>query len=217
MGGNNSQKSAYNQARAQQNWEMQQYQQMYGPNGTFSNATTPITKAGNELLTGTNPAIQMNENAANEAINQGQIASTRQAASADASLYSGLSDALSRARIRQGGYSPGFDASQADIARQTAEAENQATIAPAEQAALQRQNQANQNITTELGAKQLGGNLSLAPLNEQLQALGLTSNQIANLIGIQGNIASGEKNGPQYILDYLQHGADSVAKAMGGA
>lgn len=207
MGGNKSQKSSYNQARAQQNFEMQQYQQMWGKDGTGVKTYEPIAKAGNELLTGTNPAIQANEAAVNEYINQGEQAAGKQAASANASLYSGLSDRLSRARIRQGGYSEGFDATQADLARQTAEAQNRATILPAEQASFQRQNQANQNINNTLRSTQIGAGLASSPYHAQLAALGLTSDQINNLIRTQGSIAGQE---PNYGHDAYQAGLSAA-------
>lgn len=191
----NQQKSTYNQARSQQNWEMQQYQNMWGPNGTAKSAFAPVSTAANQLLTGggETPEMSSDQEDALNAIGTGEQAAQKQAASADASTYADLADSMKRAYARQGGYAPGFDANQQELARQAAEAENQATIAPAEQAAEQYQTQYNTDIGNRLQGLGLGTNMAAIPYNAKLSALGLTDQQINDLLNTQANIANNQK------------------------
>jgi hypothetical protein len=178
----NQSKSAYNQSRAQQDWVMSQYQNMWGPNGTGKSTFAPVSTAANALLTGGGETPEMAAD-----ITQGKAAAEKQAASANAATYANIADEMRRARARQGGYSPGFNTNLKDVARNAAEQENLSTVQPEEWAA-----------TTDLGTRMqglgLGGTLAQEPYQNQLQALGMTNSDIANMIAQQAQIGLGSTN-----------------------
>lgn len=153
MGGSNSQqKSAYNQARSMQNWEMQQYQDMTAPGGS----------------------LQTNQTNALNALTSGEKAAQTQTAGTNAGIYGGLQDYLQRSQARQGGYMSGFGADQASLARQQADTANQATAGIQEQFAPQIAGQYNTNISQQLQA--------LGLTESQIQAMIGTQGNIANNI-----------------------------------
>lgn len=218
MGGSNQSKSAYNQARSQQNWEQNQYTNLTNPGGAISNLA-PIGQAGNNLIglgisqasapsdnlnTPTGQSVIHNQNNAISAINTGQNAATRQAASAIAGEYSNLLSGLKNQQIQQGGYMPGFGASSEDAARNAADQISLSAIAPTEQTASQLQSQYNtnannvmqlqglglQNQNQGLQAANLGSTMSQVPVQTQLQGLGLTEGNVNNMINTQGKIGA---------------------------
>lgn len=166
----NQSKSAYNQARSQQNWEMQQYQNMWGPQGSATKEFAPITAAAQPLLSGS-------------LAGDVRDAERKRAASNTASIYGNLQDALNRSYARQGGYAPGFGANTSALARQAAEQENLSTISPEENYF--------QNYVT--GAT-TGAGLQQAPYQARLAALGLTDSQIADLIKTQAGVGVNTTN-----------------------
>jgi hypothetical protein len=177
----NQQKATFNQAKTQQDWEMNQYQKMWGPSGSARTTFAPVTEAANALLTGGGETPQMAADIAG-----GKAAAQKQAASSNAATYANISDELRRARARQSGYSPGFDTNQQAIARQAAEQGNLSAVQPEEWAA-------NTDLATRMQGLGLGGNLAQEPYAAQLQALGMTNADIANMIAQQGNIATAQK------------------------
>jgi hypothetical protein len=177
----NQQKATFNQAKTQQDWEMNQYQKMWGPNGTGKATFAPVTEAANALLSGGGETPAMAADIAG-----GKAAAQKQAASSNAATYANISDEMRRARARQAGYSPGFDTNQQAIARQAAEQGNLSAVQPEEY-------YSGLDIGTRMQGLGLGGNLAQEPYAAQLQALGMTNTDIANMIAQQGNIANAQK------------------------
>ena len=185
MGGSNQSKSAYNQARAQQNWEQAQYLKMNKPTGVISGLNKEFSTPGQNLVgLGTdiysrgptnylNPQTQnlvnQNQNKALASIGDYTDAAKRQAASGISSEYSNLQDQLNQNRVSQGGYMPGFGASSEDLARNKAQQIADSAANPDMQAAQLYNTQYNNNASN---AMQLGG-LGLQGTNLGLQEQGL--------------------------------------------
>jgi len=130
---------------------------------------------------------------------QGQIRQRGQ--SALSSLYGDLQTRLGRQRATQGGYAPGFGAQEAQLGRQFGE--QQATGLRDIDIALQQA--ISQGKLAGLGG--LGGMEQL-----KLQGMGLTDEQIARMLGIQGGMAT-QPGVFQNILSALGTGA-GVLKAL---